>query len=361
MQYAVWIFLIILGFLFVKNRGVAAAILIFDWILFAFNRGNADYIPYFQIFNHAKISASVDFISESGWQFLCVLSRDFFHMGYESFRAFVSTIALIILFCGAIHFTKNIALFMALFNVFPMLLFIVQIRSFLAFAIVFFGIRFLEKKNTPNVIAYILLVILATTIHTSSLFYLLFLIVVYIDNSKLTKAVLIWCIAGIAIVLPLFTRFSGVFGKYSKYLKGEVSTFSKICILILMIGLHYSVYQSHRLIHQSVSENEKKSNRAVIFSDISLGISTLSFVMLPIMYYISIEAMRYVRYISVIDYVIVSLTSYKLHSKRAHFIQLFILAIAAASCWYWQMSGDFMNTVFKSCMENNSVLQFLLS
>ena len=73
MQYAVWIFLIILGFLFVKNRGVAAAILIFDWILFAFNRGNADYIPYLQIFNHAKISATVDFISESGWQFLCVL------------------------------------------------------------------------------------------------------------------------------------------------------------------------------------------------------------------------------------------------------------------------------------------------
>ena len=202
---------------------------------------------------------------------------------------------------------------------------------------------------------------MATTIHTSSLFYILFLLVNYIDNSKLTKAVLIWCIAGVVIVLPLFTRFSGVFGKYSKYLKGEVSTFSKICILILMIGLHYSVYQSHRLIHQSVSENEKKSNRAVTFSDISLGISTLSFVMLPIMYYISIEAMRYVRYISVIDYVIVSLTSYKLHSKRAHFIQLFILAIAAASCWYWQMSGDFMNTVFKSCMENNSVLQFLLS
>lgn len=358
MQYFIWIFLILLGFVFVKNRYVAALLFIFDWIIFSFNRGNADYIPYMQIFNQAQISMGFDFISESGWQLLCVFSRDFLHIGYEGFRILVSTIALILLYRGAIHYTRNIALFLALFNVFPVFLCVVQLENFLAFSVVFYGLRFLEKKKVSNLLVYVLFVLLATTIHLSSLFYILFLLAVYIDNSKLTKIVFIWCIVGIGLVIPLFAKFS-IFGKYSIYLKGELSLFSKICILVLLTGLHLSVLIAHLIIKKSPLTGNNHANRAIAFSELALRISTLGFMMLPIMYYVSIEAMRFNRYITIIDYVLISLPNSKLDLKRVFFIRLLMLAIAIASCWYWQMGNNFLNTVFKSCLENNSIIKFL--
>ena len=55
MQYFILGILIILGLIFTKSKGISAGLFFIDWVLFAFNRGNADYKNYMINYQSSKM------------------------------------------------------------------------------------------------------------------------------------------------------------------------------------------------------------------------------------------------------------------------------------------------------------------
>ena len=166
----------------------------------------------FDFFNYSELSSK----SEFGWVFINLLCQSF---GFYGMRAILFCFENFIIY----RFIKRnvssdwywLAVFVYVFNPYFMILSSSMMRQWLAMCLVILGLEFIEKKKW---LVYILLVLIAATIHRSSLVCLPMIFLPKFFKYEFKSQVLIWFI-------PLFFVyfiFSGFFVDYvSSWLKQE--------------------------------------------------------------------------------------------------------------------------------------------
>lgn len=365
MQYIILGVLILLGILFTRSRGISVGLLVADWILFAFNRGNVDYKNYMINYQSAHISSIFTTI-EGGFAALIVLLRDYLNISYEGFRLVISSIALLLMYASIIRYTKNHALAMALFSIFPMLISIVQIRNFFAFSIIFWGLRYLERNDALSILKYCVCVLLAMSIHISCAFYFLFILCKIADAKKLFTVVSIWCVTGIPVILSVGERLTALRERYWRYFYFRTSVVTQVLMLFYLGFATFIAFTSAKYLKEYIlklsSNGETVSNyikRSCIFADLTYKISIIGFATWPLVV-INSEFMRLSRHILILVFTSFSIAaSYRTKTRMQYFLRLIVIVFALASMWYFEIYGKMGLYVFWPCMEENEIITFL--
>lgn len=366
MQYLILGTLIILGLLFPKSKSVSAGLLFIVWILFAFNRGNADYNNYMIWYQTAQLGTSIFGVIEGGYNILMIFFRDYLNLSYEGFRLIFSSMALILMYASITHYTKNRAFVMALFSIFPLLISIVQMRNFFAFTIVFWGLRYLDQDNVAGILKYCACVLVATTIHTSCIFYFL-AILSKLDAKKLIMAVAIWCATGSSLIFRIGAEFIEFSEKYTKYFSYRTSVLTQIFTLVFLGGIVVFSYVSAKYAKEYVAKQSQQGvsisdyvKRSCRFVDIIYKVSIIGFAAWPLIV-LNGEFMRIPRYILLLSYTSFSMTVLnKRKTKMQYLFGAVLCVFATASMWFFEMyNSKLYTTVFLDCMENNEIFNCL--
>ena len=151
--------------------------LLFMCIAMSFSQNVPDFENYERVYNY--ISGGAVYIDTGvGWYYLCKIGCNV-GLNYRQFTIVIYVLSFLLMNSTAkcyVHNYRNRIIIWSIYLLFPALLDAVQIRFFLAQAIVVFGFRFLSEKKIRGYIIYAVLCLLAASVHTSSVFYLVFLL-----------------------------------------------------------------------------------------------------------------------------------------------------------------------------------------
>lgn len=261
------------------------------WILFAFNHANADFRMYRSIYNGTLSVSSMEY----GFVLLCKIFRNL-GFNYNMFLALYSFVGLTLIKKTIFKYSKNISLALALYFIFPFVFDVIQIRNFMAFAIVIYSLKYLLDEKEKNLKKYILLVLLASTFHTFSIIALAFM---FLNKFNSSKSILIsfLVITGIVIILRnglLVDILSKVLNSDkvaayfidSRYMPGLKTSLFSIAICLLMYIISYLIY--------------KKNKNS--FSSLTYQIFIFILILIPLLFY-NATIMRFPRAMLILLYI----------------------------------------------------------
>ena len=192
--------------MYLKNKKVRLiwfiVLLFIIWTFFAFNTENADYASYANWYRITSISGLQNRF-EIGFSFSMLLATK---MGF-TFTQFLMLYSAIGLCLVGNFIIKNCdfpCVALLLYFIYPFFYDVVQIRNFMAMAIVLFGTRFLKKFDMKNVILFISIVLLAMSFHITAVFSFSSMLA-YFKNYKTVlrlTVILAVCMCGAFIMLP---------------------------------------------------------------------------------------------------------------------------------------------------------------
>ncbi|MBZ5963224.1 EpsG family protein [Leuconostoc gasicomitatum] len=108
---------------------------------------------------------------------------------YAEFRLWLICVTFIILFIAVLRLTEKPIVFAALFLIFPFFNEVTQVRSFVAYSLVLFGLSFLKKLTIMNIIIFEFIVWLGIGFHSSAaIFVLIPVIQFFVQKVGIKKA-----------------------------------------------------------------------------------------------------------------------------------------------------------------------------
>ena len=141
--------------------------LILNWMIMSGNTLNADYYTYLQAYDMINSKA---IINDIGWNFLMRIFNNF-GFDYNSFLMIVIAFTMLIFAYSISKLTTNRLLFLIVYTMCFMFIDTIQIRNFVAFSIVLYAITILIKSKKSSDFLYLIFVLLASTIHVTSIFW----------------------------------------------------------------------------------------------------------------------------------------------------------------------------------------------
>lgn len=194
-----------------------------------------------------------------GWMYLCLVANKI-GLSYVLFKSILYLIASILIYLSIGKFVKkrrNIVF--GLYLLFPGLLDLVQIRFFLASSIVLYAlICMILKMRRKTIVTYLIVVLLASLIHMSCLFYLVFLLIPIFKNFK-PKELFVACIFLILIFVLLSNYIDDILiailpenqaSRIANYFDGDYISIFAVAVygllFILQFILSYIMYKRIR-------------------------------------------------------------------------------------------------------------------
>lgn len=237
-------FLAIIAFIVKNNRFVNLLLFIIAVFLMGSVTGGADFENYEYRYS-LSLPLSLLSTSDFGYSLIC----NFFHTrGYTffEFRMILSFVSLFILFrffgryC---YYYSSIAI--VCYMLFYFAIDVIQIRNFLSFVVFLIGFPYLFKNTYKSKIIYSIFVLIATTIHASSVFYLLLILI----NAK-RNVLLKTAIVASPILLMIFMSFlgsieSGTLDRIDAYAQSSILG-SIFGISMLLLNSSYIYYETKR-------------------------------------------------------------------------------------------------------------------
>ena len=212
MLYAAAAILIVLGFVFPKNKVLTVVMLLFMWALLAYNRDNADYQNYMNIYNNIRDGnlwgTTVD---EEGFIYLCRFCSTVLGLDYYQFLVLYSTICTVLFAVMVKLYTENSNIVIALFMIYSYWCMICQVRSYLATILAMIGLYFLfYHDGKMSWILFFAFVIAGGFFHRTAWFFLPFF-VVKITNMKTIAIVTAAASVGfLSLRVPFVTKLVGL-------------------------------------------------------------------------------------------------------------------------------------------------------
>jgi len=261
------------------------------WILFTFNHANADFKMYRSIYYGTLSVSSI----ESGFYLLCKIFRNL-GFTYNMFLGVYSFVGLTLISKTIFKYSNNKSLVLGLYFIFPFVFDVIQIRNFMAFAIVIYSLKYLIDKDNINIKRYILLILIASMFHSFALIALAFIFLNKFHSSKVKLAVFL-SILFIVIILrngllvDLLSKIvnSEKVAAYfvdSRYMPGLKTSLLSILICLLMYIISYLTYKK--------TKND--------FSNITYQIFILVLVLIPLLFY-NATIMRFPREMLLLLYI----------------------------------------------------------
>lgn len=310
-------------------KPIALMLIFLMWILFALNYYNVDYHNYKAAYESIGNGISSDYF-EIGF-LLLIRFFNLLNFSYQGFLIVIATVTLFIFYKGISYITKNTAIVLLLFFIYPFILDIVQYRNFLGFAICLYGLHYIlkEEVNKEDIIKYILLVLLAMQIHKSMIIYL-FLLILLIKNNKTIISLSIILFIGILF----FVYFNNIFlyvlrlVGLESFIRYEVdynySTFIQFSLL-------YVFYLILGIIKYKNNYNSK------LFRFLIVSIIFLPFIIL------NGNSSRFFRNILVVIYCVFFQNSFSIYrkAKSIDIIIMILVIIAPIAVFYVQLMNGF--------------------
>lgn len=193
------IFLIFVSLLFKNSKFLTIFILVYCWVLFGFNTMNGDYDLYERMYNGAKSAKSI-FSYEAGYNLLMYLGN-LFGFTFQIFFKVIAAFILTVLGVFSFKFSRYSALFVSVFLVVYLPIEYVLLRNFLSFSIVLIGIMAFLKNQERGKFLLLVSILIATTVHISSIFYFLIYFAFLYKNIKPEKVFLLTLIGLFAFTI----------------------------------------------------------------------------------------------------------------------------------------------------------------
>ena len=206
-------------------------------VIFGFNKGNADFENYKTMYESLSDNSSYIYNYyfknlDIGFRYIFLLFYTL-NFSYESMLFTLSLVGLFFILNFIRKFSINGHIALLLYLIFPFILDIVQIRTFVAMIFSIYSIQYLVNSSRKSFIIYFMGIVVASLFHISSIVFLLFYIV---KIKKSTTFKLLVITLNIFLYIILFIIFSG----YNIPIINNVSYFdSRTSIFTIMF---YSVF-----------------------------------------------------------------------------------------------------------------------
>lgn len=277
--------ILIIGGLFLKrkNRIFDYLIILFLCFLQFFQIGSPDYENYKVVYDF--IGSGYRYLDTGyGWLVLCKFGN-ILCLNYREFQVVLLFICLLIIMWVVnkiVGTTKNTHMFYSLYLLYPALMDLVQFRFFVATVLVFLGISFLNENSFFNYIKFITCVIIAFTIHSATLFYMIFILIPIFNKIKIALCMLVTVFSiGFFVFKSQLLSFIALFineARVNRYLQStdSVGIYGLIAYIVTLIIFNIILYKAS-IITKTVQDKKTK-----VFIDNIYSISLLFWVVLPL-------------------------------------------------------------------------------
>nr|WP_279289313.1 EpsG family protein [Clostridium algidicarnis] len=351
------------------------------WVLYGWNTGNADYMNYNVSYYQSAVCA-INYSQEVGFQLLCKLFYNF-NLEYNQFLIIISIIGLALITSTIKKYTKNIAFVLAMYFMFPFMLDVVQVRNFMAMAIIVFALRFLIEKKKWGKAKYIILVVIASTFHYTAFFYLLFLLTEVRNVKKMTHYSIIIATVGAlisytGIIPPLVAEITSS-AKVYMWFTNRMGLGMFIILLVhasTLFLVHYAYEKIKNLSVKYSCENgvncaKKDLSKSFVepkfvtpksfdinmnFVNFAYKMNIVCLLMFPL-YTFNMEFFRLYRNMFVINYILFSffLVNVKYDKKEKSLYGFFVVVYVIVMAAYFFIIPNYDN-VFSAVLHNNSLI-----
>lgn len=376
MLYILAIAIFSAGIVLSKEKFQSNIMLVFLWILFAFSYGNADYNI------HLRKYTQYQFLNlQTEWlynQLMVLFNR--LGLSYRGFLIIASAFVLLVLFSFARKHTKNTAWVLAMYILYPFCMDVTMVRYTLAISVVYIGLGFLFEGKKWWVVKYCCCILVASMIHLSSVFCLLFMLPRFINLKKLAKMMVL-----LSLGLNVFTSVLTVFidklvnisflnigtklnivlnASNMKYNFRSVMNYRLKMLLILGCSLmvYYIVYIWMK---RNRVEEQKATQSNIQFFELALGMN-LSIIPLIGLLSFSADLFRMQLSLSMVNYI--AFAQYfdmreKMQmqreitkvSKTTLMLVIGTIFVAASGLYLWVLSSSNITSVFRALFENNTL------
>lgn len=222
----IFIIAVLLGLIFQKSKSVTAIQLVICAIIFSFNTENPDYTGYLGTYNSVNIGGIYkQYFEAYGFLYkqICIFTNKI-GLNFNQFRILIFIICMILILSTIYKFTNKCNFVLSVYMIFPFIMDCIQIRNFIAEAIIIYSMRYLllinaHQSKKRNIIKYVACVITASSFHSVSILYLLYLGLFFKEKLTLIKFEL----AGSIIVTLLLTQIDTSNFALGTYLSTRIS------------------------------------------------------------------------------------------------------------------------------------------
>lgn len=310
MLYILYGVLIFLGIYVHVNKKYDWFVLIFLSLICGLSVDKADFQAYSNVY--AWIRDGQNYMSTGvGWLVLCK-TGNLFHLTYSGFSIIIAFASLYLIKTKIDSYTFNSKFVWGMYLVFPSFLDLVQLRGLIAVAIIIYAIPLLLDSKMKSKVIYTCLIIIASSIHIFSLFFILFLLadIIGIKKRKIIPVVVVLVIGFIYLFWTGILDFISIFektGRVEIYLSSRISI-PAIIIYMLCFVSNYS------LVH-NVAINYVGNNHISKFVKLVESCNMISFLAIPLIVF-SADFMRIWRVLFIINLIVFSLKPFQSKNKR---------------------------------------------
>lgn len=219
------------------------------WIINAFYQQleTGDYADYYAVYNGIKEN-----YFELGYYYVGVAAKAL-GINFFMFRLMLVTITLLLLRDSILKYSKEPNFITMIYMIHPFLLQCIQIRNAFSISVVIYALRYLDENNRKP-IKFIGMIILGTLFHTSTILYVVLILILYASPKMIIKFSII-ILPLLNIALYLYKNQLAIFvgnllrsSKVTYYLSAgdeRFMTTSMFIYLILYITVLCVYYQSN--------------------------------------------------------------------------------------------------------------------
>ncbi|WP_270279976.1 EpsG family protein, partial [Vagococcus bubulae] len=158
-------------------------------------------------------------------------------LDYFNLILFIALIFCIFLYKYIKRYSVNPSIVLVFYIFFPFFLDIVQIRNSIAMLLILYGVGLLSEKKY---LRYVVLVLIATSFHNTSIFYLSFLLVCINNKQNLIRLVLLIVSVSFLFkdaIINFIVRIIPLGSKYIRYLEGSKPSTVVLFIFFFMLNI----------------------------------------------------------------------------------------------------------------------------
>ena len=324
MLYFITILFLVLNIYYKKSKILILLDFLLLFILLGFSYGPYDTMIFIDRFENYK--HYTDF-TESLFNLLVEFGHNL-NLNYRGFMIVTSVIELFLLFKFIKKNTNNSCYVIGLFIIYPMVLMFEQLRFFMALTIVLVGaIDGIINKEKYYKIRAVIFICIASLIHSSSIFYLIFLLCDMLSTKKIAIISLVLCVllSSLSVIVPVMNIVANFVGEEKlDIISSEVTRLNEnygrsflVFIIILMFYLQYLFMKKDTYFWSNLINDKDK-----LFITRILKMNILCLICIPLTMFVSPAFYRMPQSIVLLNYLVFSkyITSYGLKMRKKEFI-----------------------------------------
>lgn len=295
----VYLFLGFIGFASKKSKFISILIFILVIVLFGWNCDNPDNENY--IIKYDLNNDSVCPGAEIGFHLICYIANCF-HLSFQQFRIVLGLFCYILFFRTIHCYSKYPGLVSSVYLLFFFFIDVTQIRNFLSFTIVLFAFtRYIrEDSGVKDILLYSLFILIATTIHLSSIFFILF---IFALRRIRPGFILILVLIGGIIDIVIYGFIEDYFGKILTYNDNKINPLAVLFFSMIQLLNYYVIKKICKYNTEVISQNSyiEKNDR----SNVILRCNMLLICLIPF-YFTGAIYTRLFRFMAIINIIFLS-------------------------------------------------------